>query len=271
MEITTNAADRKALARTLADAFGTRAEYLGPPTFAYRIGDITIDREAKVIFEDSGLETAIRMALEPQPDEPEECQTEEAETQEAEEVPHTGVGFPIGEMKPQGIVNLLNMLHSKQYLINRAIGQEGFFISDSLIEDLTKRSFDELNDMIGFIEEHESGIKGIRITKDRIDFDGFPSTIEATAIKSYCELAVAMVKRAAGCKRISAEQTIEENEKYYMRVWLVSIGFEGNKGKEVRNFLLKNLKGHTAFRTEADRIKWQEARKAAKDGGKCLE
>ena len=67
-----------------------------------------------------------------------------------------------------------------------------------------------------------------------------------------------MVKAAKEQKKINPKETIEENEKYYMRSWLVRLGFDGKEGKEVRDILLSKLKGHTAFRTEADREKWKE-------------
>lgn len=52
MEIITNAENRKELVKTLSGHFGQKSKYLGPPSFAYRIGSITVDRDAKVILED---------------------------------------------------------------------------------------------------------------------------------------------------------------------------------------------------------------------------
>ena len=43
-----------------------------------------------------------------------------------------------------------------------------------------------------------------------------------------------------------------------MRIWLVRLGLDGKEAKETRRVLLQNLKGHTAFRTEADKEKWME-------------
>ena len=76
-----------------------------------------------------------------------------------------------------------------------------------------------------------------------------------------------MVQMAKTQKRIKPQQCIEENEKYYMRTWLVRLGFGGKEGKEVRDILLSKLKGHTAFRTEADKQKWMEkySKKARKE------
>ena len=57
MEIITNAKNRKSLVKALSEHFGERAVYLGPPSFAYQIGSITVDRESKVIFEDESRKT----------------------------------------------------------------------------------------------------------------------------------------------------------------------------------------------------------------------
>ena len=115
MEIITNAENRKELVKTLSGHFGQKSEYLGPPSFAYRIGSITVDRDAKVILEDDSMEDEVRRVLF-QNDMAEETQETQTEEPEAE------IKMPIGSMTPQGIINLINMMHSKQYLINRAVG-----------------------------------------------------------------------------------------------------------------------------------------------------
>ena len=52
MEIKTKAKDRKELVKVLSEHFGKKAVYAGPPTFAYKIGAVTIDREGLIILED---------------------------------------------------------------------------------------------------------------------------------------------------------------------------------------------------------------------------
>ncbi len=151
--------------------------------------------------------------------------------------------MPIGSMTPQGIINLINMMHSKQYLINRAVGRECISIADSLINALAERTFEDTETAAGFITE-QGGCSGVTFADGNIEFTGFPHTDN---MMEYCRLASAMVKKASEQKRVNPKQTIEENEKYYMRAWLVSIGFGGSEGKEIRAFFLKGLKGHTAF------------------------
>lgn len=257
MEIITNAENRKELVKALSGHFGQRSEYLGPPSFAYRIGSITVDRDAKVILEDDSMEDEVRRVLF-QNDMAEETQETQTEAE---------IKIPIGSMTSQGIINLINMMHSKQYLINRAVGKECISIADSLINALAERTFEDTETVARFITE-QGGCSGVNFADGNIEFTGFPHTDN---LMEYCRLASAMVKKASEQKRVNPKQTIEENEKYYMRAWLVSIGFGGSEGKETRNFLLKNLNGHTAFRTKADEEKWKEARKAERGSVVCSE
>lgn len=264
MEIITNAENRKLLVKTLSERFGERAVYLGPPSFAYQIGSITVDRESKVIFEDDSMEDEVRRVL---------FQNDVAVTEETQETAQEESGseaeikIPIGEMTPQGIINLINMMHSKQYLINRAVGRECISIADSLIDALAESAFDDTEAAAGFITE-QGGCSGVTFAEGNIEFTGFPQTEN---MMEYCRLASAMVKRASEQKCVNPKQTIEENEKYYMRAWLVSLGFSGSEGKETRAFFLKGLKGHTAFRTPEDAEKWKANRRAERGTTVCSE
>lgn len=264
MEIITNAKNRKSLVKALSEHFGERAVYLGPPSFAYQIGSITVDRESKVIFEAESMEDDVRRVL---------FQNDVTVTEETQETPQEESGseaeikIPIGEITPQGIINLINMMHSKQYLINRAVGRKCVLVTDSLTDALAEEAFEDTSATVDFITEH-GGCKGITFVDRNISFTEFPQTEN---IMEYCRLASAMVKRASEQKRVNPKQTIEENEKYYMRAWLVSLGFSGNEGKETRAFFLKGLKGHTAFRTPEDAEKWKANRKAEKRTTVCSE
>ena len=44
MTIQTNATDRKKLAKSIAEFTGNEIHYMGPPTFAYAVGNYIIDR-----------------------------------------------------------------------------------------------------------------------------------------------------------------------------------------------------------------------------------
>lgn len=119
----------------------------------------------------------------------------------------------------------------------------------------------------GFITE-QGGCSGVTFADGIIEFTGFPHTDN---MMEYCRLASAIVKKASEQKRVNPKQTIEENEKYYMRAWLVSIGFGGSEGKKTRSFFLKGLKGHTAFRTPEDAERWKANRRAERGATVCSE
>lgn len=270
MEIITNAENRKLLVKTLSEHFGERAVYLGPPSFAYQIGRITVDRESKVIFEDDSMEDEVRRVLfQNDVTITEEIPESTDETAQAEPVRLT-IRIPIGDMTPQGIINLMNMLHSKQYLINRSIGENGFSISDSLTEALNTQSFENTKAVVDYIIEH-GGCDGVAFLEKDIIFAGFRYPLDGERYLPYMELAAAMVKKASEQKRVNPKATVEQNEKYYMRAWLVNLGFGGKEGKEIRNFFLKHLKGHTAFRTPADAEKWKANRRAERGTTVCSE
>lgn len=257
MEIITIAQKRKTVVKAVEEYFGEHSIYLGPPTFAYQVGCATVDRDGKVSVEDAERGGEVRMML---------VQKGMAEGS-AEDFGEssTTVKIPLEGMEGQGITNLINMLHSKQYLINKAIGAEGFQVGTAVVEALEKEKPDTLEEALSLLTGFAERIKGIEFGEGCVLFTGFPFSQEPDKVRAYVELAAMMVSHSKGHQRISAKATIEENEKYYMRVWLVRIGLGGTGGKETRMELLRNLKGHTAFRTEEERIKWQERQKAKRN------
>ena len=52
MTIATHTNDRKALVKAIADELGTTSTYLRAPTYAYQVGDYTVDRDGNIIGED---------------------------------------------------------------------------------------------------------------------------------------------------------------------------------------------------------------------------
>ena len=227
------AENRKDIVKAMESLLNVKAIYTGPPTFKYEVGKFTIDRDGFVA-------EATRDKL--------------------------NIEMPLEVFTAESLKNLIFMIHSKQYLLERSVGKAPFQISEQLVEKLTDEEV-TLEQILSLLEEEKP--LGLEVLNGRVRFTGFPFT-EDTA-KVYTELVSQMVTVAKEQKRISPQQTIEENEKYYMRSWLVRLGFGGKEGKEVRQVLLANLKGHTAFRTEADREKWKAKNYGSKKGEKANE
>ena len=70
------------------------------------------------------------------------------------------------------------------------------------------------------------------------------------------------------CKTVSYIQLVSpetDNERYTMRGWFNQIRWKGIEDRPLRTYFYERLSGHTAFRTEENRQKWLEARKAEKE------
>jgi len=241
MRFRTIAENRKDAVKAMEQILNVKAKYLGPPTFDYEVGSFRVDRDG--FIETASEEEGMQM------------QKELIERGLAEgERSKMDIELPLEGFTADNLKNLVYMIHSKQYLLERAVGAEVLKVSADLVTKLTEDTEATLEMVIQTIEEAET--VGLSFTEDRIQFNGFPFMEEES--KAYTELVSAMVKAAKEQKRINPQETREANEKYYMRIWLVRLGFGGKEAKETRNILLARLKGHTAFRTEADREKWKE-------------
>lgn len=247
MEIKTNAANRKEVVKALSEFLGAPSKYQGPPTFGYTVGEATVDREGYVHIEEEGKGEEIRIML-----------TEKGMTEAEETVAEISV--PITGHTTQSIKNLIYMIHSKQYLLGKAVGRENLKVSDRLVERLETEETLTRERVIEIIGEEET--EGIRFSEDAIHFGGFPT--EGSSMEAYCDLVARMSKASITGKRVNPRPTIVENEKYYMRVWLVRLGLDGKEGEATRKEILKNLKGHTAFRDEAAQERWKEQQRARK-------
>ena len=260
MRIETNAANRKDVVKAVSGILGQPSKYMGVPTCSYQIGNCTIDRSGAVETEDEKTAELVRAGL------LEQGLIETPHT----EVDETTVSLPVEGMSAEGLKNLVFLTHSKQYLINRAFAEEVFQIPTELAETLGSTEIPDAETFLQTFQSHAEGCKGISFQDGKITFT-LPTADDPDMIKAFTHLTAEMVRQAKEQKRISPKETIEENEKYYMRIWLLRLGFGGRDGKEVRDILMKNLKGHSAFRTDENRQRWQEARRNEREAAKQQE
>ena len=257
MRIETNAANRKDVVKAVSGILGEPSKYLGVPTCAYEVGNCTIDRSGAVETEDEKTAELVTAGL-----------TEQGliETPSTE-IEGTTVSLPVEGMTAEGLKNLIFLTHSKQYLINRAFAEEVFRIPAELVEGLGSAEIPDAETFLQTFQSHAEGCRGIGFQDGKITFT-LPTADDPDMIKAFTHLTAAMVQQAKEQKRISPKETIEENEKYYMRIWLLRLGFGGAEGKEIRDLLMKKLKGHSAFRTDENRQRWQEARRNEREAAR---
>ena len=257
MRIETNAANRKDVVKAVSAILGQPSRYLGVPTCAYEVGNCTIDRSGAVETGDEKTAEMVKAGL------LEQGLIDTPQT----EIEETTVSLPVEGMTAEGFKNLIYLIHSKQYLINRSFAEEVFRIPAELVEELGSAGLPDTEAFLQVFQSHAEGCKGIRFPEGKAELV-LPAINDHEMILAFMHLAAAMAQQAREQKRIRPDETIEENEKYYMRIWLLRLGFGGKEGKEVRNLLLKNLKGHSAFRTDENKQRWQEARRNEREAAR---
>lgn len=251
MFIQTNGTDRKKLAKSIAAFTGAEIHYMGPPTFAYAVGNYIINRAGAVTSESEEGEAALREHL-------------ETEGFLDREITELAISVPLMDMDVDGMRRLTFMLHSKQYLLNKAVGAPCFAVSDALVESLENTPPADKAAFLALCAQYES--KGLVFDDEKVTLT-FASAGDADKDQAFTYLVPIMVSKAKEAKRISPKELKPENEKYYFRTWLIQLGLGGAEAKAYRNALMAGLKGYSAFRTDeaADKFKAdQKAKRAAK-------
>lgn len=256
MRIETKTDNRKKMAKDIADFICKELHYMGPPTFSYTTGSLIIDRDGVITSETDGEEELLKTFLQENGylDDP------------ADEM---NIEIPADTGNKKFLQNLLSMIHARAYLLNRITRHDTFAVSDSLVEKLDQLSeenaFDEFEALVSADTE---ALKGLAVEDGKVIFT-FPLSQDSTKNKAYSDLAAKIIAKAKDAKRASATPVVEENEKYYLRIWLVQIGMAGKEEKESRKALLAGLKGHTAFRTKEDAEKFSLTQKVKRNAAKA--
>ena len=285
MTITTNTTDRKALVKAIAEELGTASTYLRAPTYAYQIGDFTVDRDGNIIGEDfealrdflnrngyamdaadADLETAAEAqpAEDADPEEPAEAQPEDSEEPDAapgkdeapadsevEPITRMDISIPAHDVTVAQLKNLTHTLYARQTLINQMTQSDCLNIPEILIQRLadaepeTPEAFTDLLDDCRTME----GLTGFDFQDGKVSMT-FPFD-EAQPEKwtTYAGLLNRIFDAAMKATRVFPERVEPdaENEKYLAHVWLQRLGYHGADFKAERKILLGHLTGYCAF------------------------
>ena len=253
MKFITTAPDRRTLVKAIAAHTGMEPSYVGPPTFNYTVGTIIVDREGYVDVPDEQAADlkAFLIAkgwMEPEP-EPEQ--------------PRIQVGVPAQEMTVQSVTNLIFMLYSKQYLLGKAVGTACVRIEDAVITRLQEYTPEDLEAYAELLRDFKAlgDLEGVELEEGQLRMD-FPMAEDSTL---WMLLMTKMVAFAKAAHRVYPQHQQPEAEKYFMRGWLLRMGFGGSDFKAARQALLKNLKGCCAFpsaeKAQRHQEHWAEIRR----------
>lgn len=211
---------RKRLVQRLAALTGQKAEYLGMPSMAFKVGGITVSKDGTL---DGSLPDNIYRALERAGFKGEIY--EDPVVSESGELIPAGfvVSIPMDELTDEAVDNFYNMLESKGTLI--------------------KKAFNLKNLPVDCVEE------ALRIKW----FEDAELSIEA---KGYIETFIkAMLGKSKSQKYVIPKPLKTDNPKYNFRIFLNSLGLSGSEHKPLRKELLKNLKGCSNTRHPVSRKK----------------
>ena len=214
MTITINAqgAERKRLAKTIAEWLGEDVHYCGAPTFAYEIGRFTVKKDGSLSFSDLIDSEVVERLLEHIYDEG--FDIDQSHTEEA--VTGVSIQMPLSEFTETALANLEAIVEAKGSLIKKALGTDNLTINR---------------------------ING------RLDFPWFPNYTSPEEVKAYMHFISALCEMAKTQKRITAKEKAVDNEKYAFRCFLLRLGFIGDEYKAERKILLRNLTGSSAFKS----------------------
>lgn len=263
MTITTNTPDRKALVKAIAEELGTESTYLRAPTYAYQIGDFTVDRDGNIIGEDFGAlqDFLARNGYElPDQGAPAEAQPDDKPAEEvpanseAEPITSMDISIPARDATVAQLKNLIFMLHSRQTLINRMTDSDGLNIPDILIDRLQESTPETPEDLTSLLDDSSAvaELTGFDFRDGKVSMT-FPfDETQPERWTTYANLLNRIYDAAMKATRVFPERVEpdDQNEKYLAHVWLQRLGYHGADSKAECKILLGHLKGYCAFKSD---------------------
>ena len=216
---------RKKLVKLISSHLGVESRYLGAPSFAYSIGNYTVNKDGSLSWDEDDERTAgLLEAIKAEgftTTEDEEVEEEEVlveEEMEEAEVNRLCISFPKSMYDERTLENLKNLVEGKGTLMEKAFKAESLEI---VVDD------------------------------EKVSFPWF-ELIDSDHFNAYTQFITAITKMAREQKRILAKEREVENEKYAFRCFLLRLGFIGDDYKLTRKILLENLEGSAAFKTKKE-------------------
>ena len=281
MTLQTNPAERREVVRAILERLGSPAVYLRMPTCAYRIGDLTVERDGSIASDDGALLDGLRPMLMERgwltdaADSGAEAPATETEPDGPDSEP-TGMelSFPVEDWTVPQLTNLLRILYSHQHILRRMMRSDTLHIDRQLVERLK-----EAQTPADFEAELADGraaemLKGCRLREEKLAFETAPDDLDPARRQAYVALLSAMLRQAKDAKRVFLKADADsENEKYRANSLLTRLGFSGPERKQLRRMLMGHLSGYAAFKNEAGMRAHREKyarlrreRQAAKEG-----
>ena len=280
MTLQTNPADRREMVQAISERLGSPAVYLRTPTYAYRIGGLTVERDGSIVSDDEALLETLRPMLiergwltaaaeadsevaDDQEGSEETAMESETEVHATEKAPSTKdseitqmeLSFPVEDWTVPQLNNLLRTLYSNQYVLRRMTGCGALYIDRQLVDRLNEAPMETPADFEALLADAlaTETLKGCRVQDGRFTLETVGDGRDPARWQVYAALLGAILKRAKAAKRVFLRADVgPENEKYRANSWLTRLGFSGPEHKQLRRALLGHLNGYAAFKSAAD-------------------
>jgi len=251
--------NRKEMALKLGDFFEVIPKYLGVPSFAYEISTdqetYTIDRLGLIknsAGEERSLEAIINARTIKVDDEIEIKNKEEKLASD-----RLWIEISIDDHSGATLLNIVNMVSSKQKLIARAFGTHKALLDENFVEEINQKEIITIDDFrTSFIDAGAERCKGLAFdfNKGVVTFKIAVERPNQELIAAFKDLVLLINKNAKMLKHASFKPVQEENPKYAFRTWLIRLGMNGEEYKSSRKALLVALEGSSAFRRPKDKV-----------------
>lgn len=282
MTLQTNPAERREVVRAISERLGSPAVYLRMPTCAYRIGDLTVERDGSIASDDGALLDGLRPMLmergwltDAAADSVAEAPATETEPDGPDSEPMgMELSFPVEDWTVSELNNLIRILYSHQHILRRMMRSDALYIDRQLVERLKEAQTPA--DFEARLADGRAAemLKGFRLREGKLTFETAPDDLDPVRRQACGTLLGAMLRHAKDAKRVFLRADADpENEKYRANSLLTRLGFSGPEHKELRRMLMGHLSGYAAFKNEtgmrAHREKYarlRRERQATKEG-----
>lgn len=254
MTLQTNPAERREMVQAISERLGSPAVYLRTPTYAYRIGDLTVERDGSIVSDDDELLETLRPMLIERGwlTDAEASVTKTEPTEQDSEITQMELSFPVEDWTVPQLKNFLHTLYSNQHILRRMTQSDALYIDRQMMERL-----DEAQTPADLEARLADGLatgllKGCRIQDGRFTLETVQYDRDPVRWQVYATLLSAILEHAKAAKRVFLRADADpENEKYRGNSFLMRLGFGGPEHKPLRHVLLGHLNGYAAFRSAA--------------------
>lgn len=255
-------ARRKELVTAIGEILDIPPEYKGAPTFAYVIGDFTVNKEGSLCFDESAdnTELTVERLLDGldqagfRLEAPDKQYDEPAEGGDAADVPDPDEvdAWAEREMRRMNLENQKVPDYSNRGPYSGDDDPDIMTIEMPL-DGFTETAMENLDRLIASkaaLIKKAIGADSLPIerTETTLGFPWFRFGIKPEEVKAYARFIGALYAMAKTQQRITATERPVDNEKYAFRCFLLRLGFIGPEYKEERKILLSKLTGSAAFK-----------------------